>query len=72
LPHAYQQLLSAEKTPTLCEALPAFEGLVAKLKKYQREHDLDVYGMIQAGIQKLEEYQQETDTAPAYTLSISM
>lgn len=73
MPHAYQQVLSFEKTPTLCKALPTFEGLVTKLKKYQHEHDdnPDIYYIVQCGITKLEEYWQETDTAPAYTLSIS-
>jgi hypothetical protein len=43
-----------------------------RLKKYQHEHDdLDVYDLIQDGINKLEEYQQETDNVPAYTLSTS-
>ena len=48
LPYAYQQLLFVKKTPTLCKALPAFEGLVTKLKKYQCEHDdnPDVYCIV--------------------------
>ncbi|PBK95010.1 hypothetical protein ARMGADRAFT_896835, partial [Armillaria gallica] len=29
VPHAFQQKLSAEKTPTLCNALPAFSALLA-------------------------------------------
>jgi len=41
------------------------------LKKYQNEHDLEVYDMIQDGIEKLQEYQQETMNVPAYTLAIS-
>ncbi|KAG1774935.1 hypothetical protein EV702DRAFT_973833, partial [Suillus placidus] len=28
VPHAFQQRLSAEKTPTLCNAIPAFEAMV--------------------------------------------
>jgi hypothetical protein len=31
---------------------------------------MDVYDIIQDGIDKLEEYQQETDSVPAYTLSV--
>jgi hypothetical protein len=32
--------------------------------------DLDVYNITEGGIQKLEEYQEETELVPAYTLSI--
>jgi hypothetical protein len=71
LPHAYQQILSAEKTPTLCKTLPSFDGLLKKLKGCQHELGIDVYDIIQDGINKLEEYQQETDSVPAYTLSVS-
>ena len=41
------------------------------LRKYQNEHNLEVYDMVQDGIEKLEEYQQETVNVPAYTLAIS-
>ncbi|KAI0283749.1 hypothetical protein BC826DRAFT_920380, partial [Russula brevipes] len=69
LPHSYQQILSGEKTPTLCGTLPAFKGLLAKLKRYQM-HDIEVDNIIEVGIDKLEDYQGETDDIPAYTLSI--
>ena len=48
-----------------------FEKLLLMLKKYQDEHDLEVYDMIQDGIEKLQDYQQETVNVPAYTLAIS-
>jgi hypothetical protein len=63
-------VLSAEKCPTLCSTLPAFEGLLAKLREYQDKHDLDVFDILEDGINKLQEYQQETDNVPAYTLAI--
>ena len=28
IPHAFQQHLSAEKTPTLCNTIPSFEAMV--------------------------------------------
>lgn len=70
LPHSYQQLLSAEKCPTLYGTLPAFEGLISKLKQHKNEHE-EVDYIIEDGIDKLEEYQQEIANVPAYTLSIS-
>lgn len=69
LPHAYQQILSAEKTPTLWGTLPAFEALLVKLQEHALS-DLDSYEIIQEGIKKLEEYQQETTNVPAYILSL--
>ena len=71
LPHSYQQLLSAEKTPTLYGTLPAFEKLLFKLRKLQNEAELEFNDIIQDGIEKLEEYQQETESVPAYKLAIS-
>jgi hypothetical protein len=41
------------------------------LRKYQNEHNLEVYDMVQDSIEKLEEYQQETVNVSAYTLAIS-
>lgn len=52
--------------------LPAFEGLLIKLKAHQELYDDDSedYSIIEEGIRKLELYQQETNNVPAYTLSI--
>jgi hypothetical protein len=64
--------LSAEKTPTLWGTLPAFEALLIKLQQLRDngETGLGIYEVINEGIMKLEEYQQETTTAPAYILSL--
>jgi hypothetical protein len=62
--------LSSEKTPTLCNTLPSFDGLLTMLKRCQVDLGMDVYDIIQDGIDKLEEYQQETDSVPAYTVSV--
>lgn len=64
-------MLSAEKTPTLYGTLPAFQKLISRLQKLRSEEDLEVYDIIQDGIRKLEQYQQETESVPAYTLAIS-
>lgn len=64
-------MLSAEKTPTLHGTLPAFENLISKLQSLQMEEELVISDIIQEGIDKLEEYQQETKNVPAYKLAIS-
>jgi hypothetical protein len=61
--------LSAEKTPTLWGTLPAFEALTVKLQDHKMSN-IDTFDIIDEGIQKLEEYQQETAAAPAYILSL--
>ena len=70
MPHLYQQVLSGEKCPTICGTLPAFEALLIKLKRIQREQDIEFYDILEDGIEKLEEYKQDTDNVPAYTLAI--
>ena len=61
--------ISAEKTPTLWGTLPAFKALITRLQQHQRT-DVAVIDIIEEGVQKLEEYEQETTTVPAYTLSL--
>jgi len=63
-------VLSADKCPTICSSLPAYEGLLKELRKYQREQGIELFDILEDGIEKLEEYKQETDNVPAYTLSI--
>ncbi|KAH9952539.1 ribonuclease H-like domain-containing protein, partial [Russula dissimulans] len=70
LPHLYQQILSSKKTPTICKVLPAFQGVLTKLKEYQRDHGYEFFAVLQSGIDKLEEYQQEIESIPTYTLAI--
>ena len=64
-------MLSAEKTPTLWKTLPAFQALIQKLKDHQNNHSsIDAYHIIDAGINKLEEYEEEIQGISAYTVSI--
>jgi hypothetical protein len=55
VPHAFQQRLSAEATPTLCEALPAFESM-KRVWDVQKGEMPDAAPIINAGLDKLEEY----------------
>ena len=58
-----------EKTPTLCEALPSFEAMVSIWENQQTERPEAVH-IIQAGIDKLEEYRDHADLVPAYVLAM--
>ncbi|KAH6906874.1 ribonuclease H-like domain-containing protein [Coprinopsis sp. MPI-PUGE-AT-0042] len=69
VPHAFQQVLSSEKTPTLHHALPCFQAMVAKWKAMANEKPLFA-DIINAGIEKLEEYMEVIAEVPAYTLAI--
>ncbi|TFK35666.1 hypothetical protein BDQ12DRAFT_611422, partial [Crucibulum laeve] len=71
VPHAFQQKLPHEKTPTLCYALPSFEGMMGAWEKLKNDNP-DLTNIIQAGLDKLEAYHNRTDVVPAYIFSMSM
>lgn len=71
VPHAFQQRLSSENTPMLCDAIPAFEAMSIIWKK-QQDNDPQTLTIIQAGLDKLEEYRNRADLTPAYILAMSM
>jgi len=67
---AFQQKLSAEKTPTLCNALPAFDVMVSVWKEMQESMDELYFDIIQAGIDKLDAYHNQAELVPAYMISM--
>ncbi|KAJ6624133.1 hypothetical protein B0H10DRAFT_1785047, partial [Mycena sp. CBHHK59/15] len=67
VPHAFQQRLSAEKTQTLGDALPAFEAMIKAWEKQQVSHPETVH-IVQEGIDKLESYRDRVQDVPAYIL----
>ena len=69
VPHAFQQQLSYEKTPTLCNAIPAFEAMASTWKRYQTDN-LHTSHIVQKGLDKLEEYRDRADLVPAYVLAM--
>ncbi|KAK7006945.1 HAT family dimerization domain-containing protein, partial [Favolaschia claudopus] len=69
VPHAFQQRLSSETTPTLGHALPAFEAMISQWEKQQASHP-ETARIVQKGIDKLEDYRQRVEDVPAYTLSM--
>ena len=73
-PSIYQQALSAEKTPTLCGAVIAFEGFLNSLKELQTSlsnEGTDVGSIIDKGVKKLGEYYGLISEIPAYHFALS-
>ncbi|KAF5353369.1 hypothetical protein D9756_007869 [Leucocoprinus leucothites] len=69
VPHAFQQVLGAEKIPTLCDILPSFNTMIQAWRKLQLK--FPAYSMvIEAGITKLVNYQCHISHVPAYLLAI--
>ncbi|KAH9930790.1 hypothetical protein B0H21DRAFT_677483, partial [Amylocystis lapponica] len=73
LPHVVQELLSAEMTPTLSQALPAYEKLLRGLKGMLAPGKLGklAHG-ISASIDKLQEYMLHARPTRMYSLAMSM
>ncbi|KAH6896460.1 ribonuclease H-like domain-containing protein, partial [Coprinopsis sp. MPI-PUGE-AT-0042] len=69
IPHTVQEALSADKTPTLPIALPAYEELLAMLKDFLPRNPEIAHG-VQASIDKLEEYYRKSRVTPIYTASM--
>ncbi|EPQ49932.1 hypothetical protein GLOTRDRAFT_67196, partial [Gloeophyllum trabeum ATCC 11539] len=70
VPHAFQHRLSAEKTPTLCHAIPHFESML-RIWDVQKTQLPSMASVIEAGIVKLEAYRNRTNPVPAYMLAMS-
>ncbi|KAI0288773.1 hypothetical protein BC826DRAFT_894547, partial [Russula brevipes] len=64
IPHAFQQIVSQEKTPTLSHVLPAFEAMTKKWEESSAAEAID------EGLAKLTSYQNHTDLTPAYCLAM--
>ncbi|KAE9392655.1 hypothetical protein BT96DRAFT_830320 [Gymnopus androsaceus JB14] len=69
VPHLFQQRLSAEKTPTLCDAIPAFEAMFGKWEALHQEYPR-IRTAISAGMDKLADYMNVIRGIPAYTLAM--
>ncbi|KAF7372427.1 HAT family dimerization domain-containing protein [Mycena venus] len=67
--YAFQQRLSAEKTPTLGDALPAFEAMIKAWERQKISHPETAH-VVQEGIDKLESYRDRVQDVPAYILSM--
>ncbi|KAJ7468180.1 hypothetical protein FB451DRAFT_1039951 [Mycena latifolia] len=71
VPHVVQELVSAEKTPTLSIVLPLYERLIIMLRDFKRQ--LPKLGhAISAAIRKLEEYLALSRRAPIYASAMGI
>ncbi|THU83977.1 hypothetical protein K435DRAFT_688499, partial [Dendrothele bispora CBS 962.96] len=70
VPHAFQERLSAEKTPTLSYALPTFEAMTSKWRKLQETSLPEYDNIIRAGIEKLDKYRDRAEQSDAHTLAM--
>jgi len=71
IPHAFQQKLSTEKTPTLCYALPFFQSVITNWEKMKVEHP-ELRRIINPAIAKLTTYQYRIGDVPAYALAMGV
>ncbi|PBK85343.1 hypothetical protein ARMGADRAFT_942110, partial [Armillaria gallica] len=69
--HAFQQQLSAEKRPTLCDAIPSFAAMTSLWEEMKVRHPVLVPA-IKAGLKKLSDYVHRTLEVLAYVLSMGM
>ncbi|KAJ7165784.1 hypothetical protein C8R46DRAFT_900277, partial [Mycena filopes] len=69
VPHAFQQRLSAEKTPTPGDTLPAFEAMIVVWERMQVDRP-ELAGIIQHGLNKLGSYEERLEKVPAYVLAM--
>ncbi|KZT28411.1 hypothetical protein NEOLEDRAFT_1035922, partial [Neolentinus lepideus HHB14362 ss-1] len=69
VPHAFQQRLSSEKTPTLCDVVPSFEAMLWVWQRQKLELP-DMACVIDAGMMKLESYRNRSEVVPAYVLAM--
>ncbi|KAF9523888.1 hypothetical protein CPB83DRAFT_750385, partial [Crepidotus variabilis] len=67
--HSAQELLSAEKTPTLSAALPAFELLLVAWTNLQKEIP-EISHYIVVSVMKIREYVEKSRSSRIYALAI--
>ncbi|QRV91329.1 hAT family dimerization protein [Ceratobasidium sp. AG-Ba] len=69
--HSAQELLSAERTPTLALALPVYENLIQALRNRAIEFPM-LQHAIDCGVRKLDAYVAQTRGTPAYALAMAI
>ena len=68
IPYAYQQVVSAQKTPTLGDVLPVFEGMKTAWESLEDR----LQEIVQPGLDKLDSYESRLDDVPAYVVATRM
>ncbi|KAG5633888.1 hypothetical protein H0H81_004579, partial [Sphagnurus paluster] len=73
IPHAFQELVSAEQTPTLTVALPAYEQLLTMFKLFKNNSlNSSITHAIDASIEKLETYLVKTRNTRVYAIALML
>ncbi|KAL1698461.1 hypothetical protein EV121DRAFT_218164 [Schizophyllum commune] len=72
VPHAFQQKLSQEKTPTLNGTIPVFDAMSNSWERLKGDKDLpvDAVDVVEAGLSKLRDYRARITRVPVYYLAI--
>lgn len=69
IPHAFQDILGAESTPTLCYTIFAFSSFIQRWTELKEDH-VEWERYIQPGLEKLESYSLHVDNVPAYAIAM--
>ena len=69
VPHAAQESLSSEHTPTLSYSLPFYHAITDKWEHLKQDHPL-LSPYIEVGIQKVEEYISKSKSSQTYLLAV--
>lgn len=72
VPHAFQQKLSMECVPTLQNTIPVFKAMANSWERLKEDTTLpeDAADVIDAGLDKLNDYRERIDRVPIYRLAI--
>jgi hypothetical protein len=70
IPHTAQQILSAEKTPTLSLALPLYEQMIEMFKTLESKRPKIAHA-VRAARQSIEDYLAKARMTRAYSVAIS-
>ena len=71
VPHAFQEVLGAEKIPTLCYSIPAFASFIDMWEMLVQKHP-EWQKYIQPGLDKLEDYKNAVEDTPAYVVAMGI
>jgi hypothetical protein len=71
IPHAFQDILGSEKTPSLCYVIVAYASFLERWEELAGENQ-EWAEYIKPGLEKLEDYSLYLDDVPAYTLAMGI
>jgi hypothetical protein len=69
VPHAFQDILGSEATPTLCYTIEAFSMFIQRWEELAASYD-QWETLIRPGLDKLDTYSMDLDRVPVYTLAM--